>query len=107
VLCIFLAKVHKHLGATICFLMAFSLFVKSSAGATFSIVPFVSRRALGAVSGLVGAGGDFGGVLTQVRAATVVHFHRHDCLVAPHGDLLTFLSCQSEKAHELENRPLC
>ena len=64
--CIALGQAHGSLPATICLLMIFSLFVKSSAGATFGVVPFVSKRALGAVSGLVGAGGDFGGVLTQV-----------------------------------------
>ncbi len=39
-----------------------SLFVQMSEGATFSIVPFVNRRALGSVAGLVGAGGNAGAV---------------------------------------------
>ncbi len=39
------------------------LFVKMSNGATYSVVPFVNRRALGAVSGIVGAGGNVGAVL--------------------------------------------
>jgi NNP family nitrate/nitrite transporter-like MFS transporter len=33
-----------------------------SEGATYSVVPFVSKNALGAVSGIVGAGGNFGAV---------------------------------------------
>jgi len=43
-------------------LIIFSLFVQMSEGATFSVVPFVNRRALGAVAGVVGAGGNMGAV---------------------------------------------
>lgn len=39
------------------------LFVKMSNGATYAVVPFVNRKALGAVSGIVGAGGNVGAVL--------------------------------------------
>ena len=44
-------------------LIAFSLFVQMSEGATFAIVPYVNKRALGSVSGIVGAGGNFGAML--------------------------------------------
>ena len=43
-------------------MIVFSLFVQMSEGATFSIVPFVNKRALGAVAGIVGAGGNMGAV---------------------------------------------
>lgn len=43
-------------------LVIFSLFVQMSEGATFAIVPFVNRRALGSVAGIVGAGGNAGAV---------------------------------------------
>lgn len=43
-------------------LIVFSLFVQMSEGATFAVVPFVNRRALGSVSGIVGAGGNAGAV---------------------------------------------
>jgi NNP family nitrate/nitrite transporter-like MFS transporter len=39
------------------------LFVKMSNGATYAVVPFVNKRALGAVAGIVGAGGNLGAVL--------------------------------------------
>ena len=43
-------------------MVIFSLFVQMAEGATYSIVPFVNKRALGAVSGIVGAGGNAGAV---------------------------------------------
>lgn len=39
------------------------LFVKMSNGANYAVVPFVNKRALGAVAGIVGAGGNLGAVL--------------------------------------------
>ena len=43
-------------------LIVFSIFVQMSEGATFGIVPFINKRALGAVAGIVGAGGNAGAV---------------------------------------------
>jgi NNP family nitrate/nitrite transporter-like MFS transporter len=43
-------------------LMLFGLFVKMSNGATYAVVPFVNKRALGSVAGIVGAGGNAGAV---------------------------------------------
>ncbi|MYD65359.1 MAG: MFS transporter [Chloroflexi bacterium] len=43
-------------------MIVFSVFVQMSEGATFSVVPFVNRRALGSVAGIVGAGGNAGAV---------------------------------------------
>ena len=44
-------------------MMITGLFIKMSNGATYAIVPFVNKRALGAVAGIVGAGGNVGSVL--------------------------------------------
>jgi len=43
-------------------LIIFSLFTQMSEGATYSVVPFINKKALGAVSGIVGAGGNAGAV---------------------------------------------
>lgn len=43
-------------------MITFSLFVQMSEGATFSVVPFINKKAIGTVSGIVGAGGNAGAV---------------------------------------------
>ena len=43
-------------------MVVFAIFVQMSSGATYSVVPFVNRRALGSVAGIVGAGGNAGAV---------------------------------------------
>lgn len=43
-------------------MIVFSLFVQMSEGATYSIVPFINKKALGSVAGIVGAGGNMGAV---------------------------------------------
>jgi NNP family nitrate/nitrite transporter-like MFS transporter len=44
-------------------LMLTALFVKMSEGATYAVVPFINKRALGSVAGIVAAGGNVGAVL--------------------------------------------
>lgn len=44
-------------------MILFSLFVQMAEGATFSVVPFVNKKAIGTISGIVGAGGNAGAVL--------------------------------------------
>jgi NNP family nitrate/nitrite transporter-like MFS transporter len=44
-------------------MLTFGLFVKMSNGATYAVVPFINRPALGTVAGIVGAGGNVGAVL--------------------------------------------
>ena len=43
-------------------MVIFSLFVQMSEGATYAIVPFINKKALGGVAGIVGAGGNAGAV---------------------------------------------
>lgn len=43
-------------------MLLMALFVKMSNGATYAVVPFINKRALGSVAGIVGAGGNAGAV---------------------------------------------
>ncbi|WP_338868388.1 NarK family nitrate/nitrite MFS transporter [Spirosoma sp. SC4-14] len=44
-------------------MLTFALFLKMSNGGTYAIVPFVNPKAVGLISGIVGAGGNVGGML--------------------------------------------
>ncbi|MDB5242495.1 MAG: transporter [Spirosoma sp.] len=44
-------------------MIVFALFLKMSNGTTYAIVPFVNPKAVGLISGIVGAGGNVGGML--------------------------------------------
>lgn len=48
------------------FLILFSLSVQMAEGATFSVVPFINKKAIGSVSGIVGAGGNVGAFLAAL-----------------------------------------
>lgn len=41
-------------------MVLFSLFVQMSEGATYSVVPFINKKCLGSIAGIVGAGGNMG-----------------------------------------------
>lgn len=43
-------------------MVIFSLFVQMAEGATYGVVPFINKKALGSVAGIVGAGGNAGAV---------------------------------------------
>ena len=70
VLCIFMGLSKDNLGATIAFMVFFSICVQASEGASYGIVPFISRRALGVVSGFIGAGGNAGATIATAAFFT-------------------------------------
>lgn len=44
-------------------MLTFGLFTHMACGATYALVPFIDRKALGGVAGIIGAGGNVGAVL--------------------------------------------
>lgn len=50
-------------GLAIVAMLGFALFLKMANGATYGIVPFINQENVGLVSGIVGAGGNLGGML--------------------------------------------
>ncbi|WIA38039.1 hypothetical protein OEZ86_001410 [Tetradesmus obliquus] len=63
--CLLLGLTSGSLGATMAILVIFSIFCQQSCGLSFGIVPFISKRSTGLVSGFVGSGGNVGGAVTQ------------------------------------------
>jgi MFS transporter, NNP family, nitrate/nitrite transporter len=51
-----------HPGYALAAMLLFGLFTHMACGATYSLVPFINRKALGGVAGIVGAGGNVGAV---------------------------------------------
>lgn len=72
------------LGMAIVSMLSFALFLKMANGATYGIVPFINEKNVGLISGIVGAGGNLGGMLfgflfksqsiTYVQAFTYIGF---------------------------------
>lgn len=44
-------------------MLSFALFLKMANGSTYGIVPFINEKNIGLISGIVGAGGNIGGML--------------------------------------------
>lgn len=65
VFCIILPRAGS-LGYAVVVMLIFAIFCEGAGGATTSIIPFVSRRSLGLVSGISGAGGNAGAMLLQL-----------------------------------------
>ena len=56
---------NNQVGYCLFVMILFSTCVQMAEGLHFGVVPYVSRQAMGIVSGMVGAGGNLGGVITM------------------------------------------
>jgi len=73
-----------NLAMAIVSMLSFALFLKMANGATYAIVPFINEKNAGLVAGIVGAGGNVGGMLfgflfksetiTYIQAFTYIGF---------------------------------
>jgi NNP family nitrate/nitrite transporter-like MFS transporter len=50
-------------GVAIVAMLAFGLFTHMACGSLYALVPFIDRKVLGGVAGIIGAGGNIGGVI--------------------------------------------
>ncbi|WOL18374.1 hypothetical protein Cni_G27169 [Canna indica] len=64
-LCVLLGRVSS-LGAAMAVMCVFAFFLEMASGLTYGVVPFISKRSLGVISGMTGSGGALGGVVTQL-----------------------------------------
>jgi MFS transporter, NNP family, nitrate/nitrite transporter len=62
-------------------MLTFALFLKMANGATYSVVPFINNKAIGTVSGIVGAGGNAGAVMAGVLFASETLDYRQSFLI--------------------------
>ncbi|XP_076943198.1 high affinity nitrate transporter 2.7-like [Bidens hawaiensis] len=65
VMCLWLGEVESVWGS-IAVMCGFSFLVQAASGLTFGVVPFVSKRSMGVISGMTGSGGTVGAVVTQL-----------------------------------------
>ncbi|WP_052415786.1 MFS transporter [Algibacter lectus] len=69
----------------VAFLILFSLSVQMAEGATFSVVPFINKKAIGSVSGIVGAGGNVGAFLAAMLLKSQSAVAEKGAIIASQG----------------------
>jgi NNP family nitrate/nitrite transporter-like MFS transporter len=83
-------------------MIGFGLFMKMSEGATYAVVPFVNRKALGCVAGIVGAGGNAGAVAAGFLFKDASSYPAALLMLGAAVTLVSFLSLAVRFAPETE-----
>lgn len=94
-------------------MLTFALFLKMSNGATYGIVPFVNKKNVGLVSGIVGAGGNLGGMLfgflfksTTITYAQAFTYIGYAVIVVALIVLITRFTKTADEAETVETEPI-
>jgi NNP family nitrate/nitrite transporter-like MFS transporter len=66
----------SHAAFAVLAMLLFGLFTHMACGATYALVPFIDRKALGGVAGIVGAGGNVGAVAAGFLAKGMGDLHQ-------------------------------
>jgi len=66
----------SHAAFAVIAMLLFGLFTHMACGATYALVPFIDRKALGGVAGIVGAGGNVGAVAAGFLAKGMGDLHQ-------------------------------
>lgn len=89
-------------------MLFFALFLKMANGATYAVVPFINKRSVGLVAGIVGAGGNVGAVLAGFLLASETVSYRQGFLIMGAGvsliALLSFMMIVSQKTRDQASR---
>lgn len=89
------------LAFAIVFLVAFSLTVQMAEGATFSVVPFINKKAIGLISGIVGAGGNVGAFLAALLLKSKSAIAEKTAIAANQGKSLEIIESAQATASSI------
>jgi MFS transporter, NNP family, nitrate/nitrite transporter len=89
-------------GIAILAMITFGLFTHMACGATYALVPFIDRKALGGVAGIVGAGGNVGAVAAGFLMKGVGDVQT--CFGILGGFVLVSAACAAAVRFSLEHR---
>jgi Nitrate/nitrite transporter len=96
------------LAVAIASMLLFALFLKMANGATYGIVPFVNEKNVGLVSGIVGAGGNIGGMcfgfLFKAENITYIQAFRYIGIIVIIVSVIVFITRfrKAETARQIE-----
>jgi NNP family nitrate/nitrite transporter-like MFS transporter len=90
-------------------MISFALFLKMANGTTYAITPFVNEKNVGLVSGIVGAGGNVGGMLFgflfKSKSITYLEAFSYIGIIAVAVSVIIFVTKFAKEKTVEETRP--